>query len=93
VKRTGRKRRRRPEQRRRPGPGREAAWPPRSRGLWREQRHALKIVFFVVLALAFLYFYDKAITEARRDCEARGGRLALDRSGPRCVFPGEPAAP
>jgi hypothetical protein len=93
VKRTGRKRRRRPEQRRRPGPQRDAAWPPPSRRFPWARRDVIRIVVFVILALVFLYFYDKMLSEAKRDCEARGGRLSVDRSGHRCVFPAEPAAP
>lgn|GEM_PF-6178906 len=92
MKRTGRKRRRRPEKRR-PGPRREAAWPPRPRRFPWARRDVVKIVVYVIVVSVFLYFYDKAIAEERRDCEARGGRLTLDRSGSRCVLPGEPAAP
>ena len=89
MKRTGRSHRGRPEKRRRPGTQREAAWPPRRRPISWEQ---VKTIVWVILGLILLYFYDKELGAAQRECEARGGRLSVDRSGHRCVLPGEPPA-
>jgi hypothetical protein len=58
-----------------------------------ERRYLLEVLVFFILGLILGHFAGKERDAARRDCEARGGELVVNRTQHHCELPDRPAAP